>query len=591
MSRLTLLVPSAFSSRLTRTPQSRPRNARRPRVEGLEARQLLTTTLASSIGALILHSSTGAITNPVEGEDGNFWFTENQGRARAANTVVQITRSQQLTELPLPAGDFLTGELTDVGFGLWAPGYTVTSTGVSRAIFEISTDISNGLNVTAYPVPSAGNTTVSSTLTAADNSVWFLADTVDASGSHTVTVDEMATEYVYDPMQPSGIGLFPGEVTAYPAPDANGQESLTLDPNGTLWISGGGELATLKPDGTVTPVPLPDNGVSLSATPDWTGGALWVRYQGASTGVGLARVATDGSNTVTTIPLSNVTTLTEGDYGNIWFTQSAPTSGVTTIGSITTDGTNKVTTLSTAVFGQIKDPGIVGSGGNLYYIKQSTSTQWPAIVEVAQDGSGTVTEIPLTIGAIAPPTLSAPDPIHGLMTSGDGSLWFVNESDETFDQVYLSLQLVPVTPTPGPTVESIARTGVGAESTELTVTFDEGLNAAQASDVKNYALVLTGPFGKSRPHAKGIAIKLAVYDAATNTVTLTPAHRLPLHAFVKLTINGASPTGVSGVTGAKLGAPSVGTPGSNFATLIHKFGPVAPKAAPAHHSVKHGHAK
>ena len=110
----------------------------------------------------------------------------------------------------------------------------------------------------------------------------------------------------------------------------------------------------------------------------------------------------------------------------------------------------------------------------------------------------------------------------------------------------------------------------------------------QAGRKRAYALVLTGPRGNSRPHAKGIAIKLAVYDAAKHTVTLTPAHRLPLRLYFKLTINGASASGVSSVNGEKLGAQSVGMPGRNFVTLIHKLGAVAPNTTPAH---KHGHGK
>ncbi len=609
MWRLSLSETRARAASAGLSPRS-SRNVRRPRVEELETRQLLAATLS----AFPLPSSSGAISNPVVGGDGNLWFTENQGNAPAANAVVQVTPSGSVTELPLPAGHFTTGALTvDQNGNLWGPGYAITSSGVSRTIDEITPDISNGLALTEYSVPSATNSFLSSTMTlGADGNIWVLQDTLDATGAeHTVTVDRITTDGS-------------GTITAFPAPGATVQESLTRGPEGNLWISDGGELASVTPDGTVTPVPLPDYGMAYLATPEMREGVLWVPYLGISTGVGLAKVTMDGR--VTTIPLPNVTTLTEGGDANLWFTQSVPGSGTTTFGYIATNGSNAVTTLSTTLSGQILEPGTGQWDGRLYYLEQSSGTQGPAIVDLSQDGANTITEMPLRPpapgGTFAPSPSGTPDVVHGLTSGSDGNFWFVNEANGTIgkldlvapgdDPVGISPFPDPVFPDPGSgpyyllpgiyvstgvglgvpaslngsglasglSIESVARVGVRLQPTTLTVTFNVGLTPSQASNVKNYSLVLTGPRGHSRPHAKGIAIKLAVYDAAKHTVTLTPAHRLPLGLYFKLTINSA-----------KLGAESVGTPGSNFVTLMHKFGPVMPKTAPAHHAAKHGHGK
>jgi hypothetical protein len=105
--------------------------------------------------------------------------------------------------------------------------------------------------------------------------------------------------------------------------------------------------------------------------------------------------------------------------------------------------------------------------------------------------------------------------------------------------------------------------------------------------VHNYTLVLTGPRGHSRPHAKPIAIKSAVYDASTHTVKLTPAHRLKLNGYYRLTVNGASAGGVAGLGGGKLDGSGHGKAGSNFTALIHRFGVTTPRSVVTHPATKH----
>ena len=63
-----------------------------------------------------------------------------------------------------------------------------------------------------------------------------------------------------------------------------------------------------------------------------------------------------------------------------------------------------------------------------------------------------------------------------------------------------------------------------------------------------------------------------MYDATTNTVTLTPTHRLNLHCCYMLIVNGSTPTGVADVSGNLLDGYRDGKPGGNYVSILRGFG-------------------
>jgi hypothetical protein len=108
----------------------------------------------------------------------------------------------------------------------------------------------------------------------------------------------------------------------------------------------------------------------------------------------------------------------------------------------------------------------------------------------------------------------------------------------------------------------VQRFGFHARPTTLVLTFDTELDALRAQNTANYQIVaLDGPRHRIR-------IRRAVYDSATRTVTLSPAHRLSLQHRCRLTVIGTGQSGVTDRNGNLLDGLNNGDPGSDFATVI-----------------------
>jgi hypothetical protein len=112
----------------------------------------------------------------------------------------------------------------------------------------------------------------------------------------------------------------------------------------------------------------------------------------------------------------------------------------------------------------------------------------------------------------------------------------------------------------GPQVTAVDRYGYHAQPTYLVIEFDSALDSTTAQNVANYHLV--GPSGQR------IKIKSAIFNTATDAVTLVLAQRLNLPKTYRLTIDGTSASGVSSSDGVLLDGASNGYPGSNFVTSI-----------------------
>jgi uncharacterized repeat protein (TIGR01451 family) len=117
-----------------------------------------------------------------------------------------------------------------------------------------------------------------------------------------------------------------------------------------------------------------------------------------------------------------------------------------------------------------------------------------------------------------------------------------------------------------PTVVALVRFGFHEQPTLLVLAFSEPLDPARAQDLGNYRLIVIAHGGRLH---HPVQLSSAVYDAATHTVTLHPTRLLPLRFKYMLTVNGTTPTGVTGTSGLLLDGDDNGQPGGNY---VRTFG-------------------
>ncbi len=113
----------------------------------------------------------------------------------------------------------------------------------------------------------------------------------------------------------------------------------------------------------------------------------------------------------------------------------------------------------------------------------------------------------------------------------------------------------------GPQVLLVQRYGVHMNPTTIVLTFDQPLNPTLADNVNEYRLL--------DPQGHVVPISSAVYDAATDTVTLHPRNRINLHRTYRLTVVGVGPNGLTDSSGLLLDGKKSGQPGSNYVTTIN----------------------
>jgi len=109
--------------------------------------------------------------------------------------------------------------------------------------------------------------------------------------------------------------------------------------------------------------------------------------------------------------------------------------------------------------------------------------------------------------------------------------------------------------------------------TQITIAFSGPVNATEAMTLSEYRLVKAGKKGSfTAKNAKPIALDSAVYDAADDTVTLTPSKAFALTMPVELVINGSPPSGLHDTLGRLIDGNHNGMPGSNAVAVLSKTG-------------------
>jgi hypothetical protein len=191
------------------------------------------------------------------------------------------------------------------------------------------------------------------------------------------------------------------------------------------------------------------------------------------------------------------------------------------------------------------------------YSATISGTSGPVIASlVGLDGLPTQSISLFRLPGLATGTISLQATLTG---PGQGTVTVVVKSLST-GQVTTITAMVAAN-TDGPKVTLMQRYGIHMMPTTLVLTFDQPLDPAHAQDVHEYHLVDT------RGHA--VPIKSAVYDPATLTVTLHFKRRLDLHHKYKLTVDGATPSGLTGTSGLLLDGKASGQPGSNYLATIN----------------------
>jgi subtilisin-like proprotein convertase family protein len=109
--------------------------------------------------------------------------------------------------------------------------------------------------------------------------------------------------------------------------------------------------------------------------------------------------------------------------------------------------------------------------------------------------------------------------------------------------------------------------------TEIVVGFSGAINPAEAAAVGEYSLVLAGKKGRfTGKGAKSIKLKSAVFNPATDTVTLLLKKRLVLTKKAQLTIDGMPPSGIEDTFGRLIDGNHDGQPGGNAVAILTSKG-------------------
>ena len=565
---------------------ARPRRPiARLQVESLESRRLLAVTV-NEFPVPTANSAPLAIT---AGPDGNLWFTEQHGSA-----IGQINpTTHTVTEFPTPSAQ---SEPIDIIAGpdgnLWFTEQGANNIGMvnptTHAIAEFPTptsasgpgDITSGpegnlwftelganqigmINptthaITEFPVPTA-NSNPFGIAGGPDGNLWF---TEGAASANQIGMINPTTH----------------AITEFPVLTANSQPGqITAGPDGNLWFteSRANNIGMINPTTrAVTEFPTPtanSDPIGITVGPD---GNLWFTEDTAPQ-IGQINPANHAIAEFP-VPMAEASLdqgITTGPDGNLWFPIPAPS----LIGQAVLSGAQAAPDLSLAGAA----PNSVTVGTNLAYS-----------LTVTNGGTGGATGVTLTDTLPADVTFVAATggvtPVNGVLNFALGSLAAgastavtvvvtptvsgtltdtatvsSNVTDPTpgDNMITLSTAVMPAT-LDGPTVSMVERFGFHLRPTTLVLTFDEPLDPVTAQNVANYRIVaLEGTGGNVR-------IKSAAYNAATRTVTLSPAYLLNFHHRFRLTVIGTTPSGVTDTKGSLLDGQNTGHPGSSFVKII-----------------------
>ena len=148
--------------------------------------------------------------------------------------------------------------------------------------------------------------------------------------------------------------------------------------------------------------------------------------------------------------------------------------------------------------------------------------------------------------SIASPTVSGTASLStSSLASGRDNITAVYSGDANYSVITappVSVQVVPAVTNPpldGPQVMNVVRYGYHDQKTYLVIYFNDPLDPTSAENITNYTIA--GPVHEPGHPSHRIHVGSAIFDSATNSVTLVPTARINIHHTYTLTINGTTP--------------------------------------------------
>jgi streptogramin lyase len=352
-----------WSEHWTGSSAKRQRLPKRPLLESLESRRLLSVTV-TEYSAL----SSGTNGNPDQvavGPDRNIWFTEP-----TTNDVGTFS----------PTTDRVTNE-TFTGATNGDPTAITATTGANAAVwYALSAGAEIGEIVPGSPAQNIFESPYNSAagITTLDGNVWFTvpgANQIDVYNPASTT--QMIVNYSLSPAANIDVTGFRSQITA--------------GPDGNLWFTEPGAIGIFSPvsNTVIGQVSLPSTGgtqmpAEIAAGPGGSN-SIWFTESVPGTGaaaVGVISTTTDQLVTEITAPSgSNPQGITTGPDGNMWFTESGTGAiGMINVNSLTeptqdTFGGAFAIPTEGQTGGVLSNPdpqGIVlGTGNNLWFADSS----------------------------------------------------------------------------------------------------------------------------------------------------------------------------------------------------------------------------
>ncbi len=541
------------------------RRGRRPCVEALESRQLLSV---ASITEFPTPTAAAAPWQITAGPDGNLWFTEEN-----ADKVGMINPASHATaDFPLPtAAAQPEGITTGPDGNIWFTEQAGNDIGMINPTTHA---------ISEFPVPTAGSQPYGITA-GPDGNIWFTefhSSRIGMINPTTHVIIEFAT------------------TTAAAEP-----HGITAGPDGNLWFTeeGASKIGVISPTtdaitefATTTAASQP---FSIAAGPD---GNLWFTESSGSK-IGMINPTT---HAITEFPTPTTASepygIAAGPDGNLWFTEY----GANQIGTINpyTHGISELPIPSAN-----SDPHAIAAGpdGNLWFVEESTSkigvvtpaadlaatTEPPAFVAPGNSFGLTVSvdfasglvdtgyNGPATVALINPGTATLSGTLT--VTAKDGVATFsglsINQIGTGYKLIAFTDPLTTTYTTPvavnvAPTIvsETILYAGHGKHKhvVGFVLDFSKGLAITPADNVDNYTVTQTARF-KGKTITKSVSLMSSVYDATTDAVTLMIVGPAAFPSGGQIVVNASSPGGITDTLGVYLDGTGKGVPGVN-ATLV-----------------------
>jgi streptogramin lyase len=414
----------------------RPRPSRRPDIETLESRRLLTATIAE-FPALFLGTN-GKPTEIAFGSDNNLYFTEPVGGP----------------------GSFAAGQI-----GVFNP----MTNSVSKQISTTSTG-TNPLGIVAT--------------SGADDEIWFTASSNYQAGEIATDSQSLISSYNHPYSSP---------LSQYNA----GAGITSLD--GSLWFTvpganGIAEVAAVTHSLSVyslSPANINVTGFSSQIIADPANNLLYFTEPGA---IGIFSPTTGTVTGQVSLPTGVGTqmpsAITVGPDGNVWFTESDGTSA--SVGVIDTTTQTYINEFSLPTSSQPE--GITaGPDGNVWFTE--TGSGAIGMIEVASltnpvlDTLGPAISIP--VEGQAGGVVASPQPV-GITTGPDNNLWFADSSGAIGVVTLNNSAAFTVTSAPAMTVTAGASIGLAVTAEYSSSDIDSGFEGSVTATVYDSADEVVG---------------------------------------------------------------------------------------------------